>query len=74
LVPALLLPLFTGCTAHVGSITTSDLSVATLEDGRPGAIAFEVLTPRNSRYLCRGNANERSEIAGVLTLPSASTS
>ncbi len=55
--------------AHAGSITTTDPPVASLADGRTGAIAFEALTPRNSRDLVSGRANQKSTIAGVLTLP-----
>ena len=43
--------------------------VASLADGRTGAIAFEALTPRNSCDLVSGRANQKSTIAGVLTLP-----
>lgn len=69
LVLTLLLAVFIACAAHAGSITTSDPPVATLADGRTGTIAFEALTPKNSRDLVSGKATEKSVIAGVLTLP-----
>jgi dienelactone hydrolase len=55
--------------AHAGSITTNDPPVATLADGRTGTIAFEALTPKNSRDFVKRKTTEKSVIAGVLTLP-----
>src|SRR5271156_5627069 len=66
---ALLIAVSATGAAYAGSITTNDPPVATLADGRTGAIAFTALTPRNSRELVNGKAAEKSVIAGVLTLP-----
>jgi dienelactone hydrolase len=60
--------------AYAGSITTTDPPVATLADGRTGTIAFEALTPKNSRNLVNKQTTETSVIAGVLTLPQAANS
>jgi hypothetical protein len=60
-----------GCEAYAGPITTNDPPVATLADGRTGTIAFEALTPKNSRELVNRKTTEKSVIAGVLTLPEA---
>jgi dienelactone hydrolase len=66
---ALVLVVSAACATRAGSITTNDSPVANLADGRTGAIAFEALTPKNSRDLVSGKASEKSAIAGVLTLP-----
>src|ERR1700690_1306802 len=66
---ALLLAVSAACGAHAGSITTNAPPVATLADGRTGTIAYEALTPRNSRELVNGKTTGKSVIAGVLTLP-----
>jgi dienelactone hydrolase len=66
---ALLTAVSAACAAYAGSITTNDPPVATLANGRTGTIAFEALTPKNSRDLVNGKAAEKSVIAGVLTLP-----
>ena len=68
---ALLLAVSAACGAYAGSITTNDPPVATLADGRTGTIAYEALTPKNSRELANGKTAEKSVIAGVLTLPEA---
>jgi len=64
-----LLAILAARAAQAGSITTNDPPVATLADGRTGTIAFEALTPKNSRDLVNGKTTEKSVIAGVLTLP-----
>ena len=56
---ALLIAVSAACAAYAGSITTNDPPVATLADGRTGTIAFEALTPRNSRELVSGKAAEK---------------
>jgi dienelactone hydrolase len=66
---ALLTAVSAACAAYAGSITTNDPPVATLANGRTGTIAFEALTPKNSRDLVNRKAAEKSVIAGVLTLP-----
>jgi dienelactone hydrolase len=66
---ALLIAVSAACASRAGSITTNDPPVATLADGRTGIIAFEALTPKNSRQLVSGKTTEKSVIAGVLTLP-----
>jgi dienelactone hydrolase len=66
---AVLLAVSAACEAHAGSITTNDPPVATLADGRTGTIAYEALTPKNSRELVNGKTTGKSVIAGVLTLP-----
>jgi dienelactone hydrolase len=68
---ALLLVVSVAWVAHAGSITTDNPPVATLADGRTGTIAFEALTPKNSRDFVKGKTTEKSVIAGVLTLPEA---
>src|SRR5277367_1784265 len=68
---ALLLVVSAASVAHAGSITTNNPPVATLADGRTGTIAFEALTPKNSRDFVRRKTTEKSVIAGVLTLPEA---
>jgi dienelactone hydrolase len=70
---ALVIGVVAVCAAHAGSITTNDPTVATLADGRTGTVAFEALTPRNSRDLVNGKTTEKSVIAGVLTLPESAT-
>src|ERR1700728_1323951 len=59
------------CVAHAGSISTTAPPVATLADGRTGTIAFEALTPKSSRELVSGKTNDKSVIAGMLTLPAS---
>jgi dienelactone hydrolase len=71
---ALLLVVSAAWVAHAGSITTNDPPVATLADGRTGTIAFEALTPKNSRDFVKRKTTEKSVIAGVLTLPEAARS
>jgi hypothetical protein len=66
---ALLLAGSAACGAHAGSITTNDPPIATLADGRTGTIAYEALTPKNSRELVNGKSTGKSVIAGVLTVP-----
>ena len=66
---ALLIAVSAACAAYAGSITTNDPPIATLVNGRTGTIAFEALTPKNSRDLVNGKAAEKSVIAGMLTLP-----
>jgi dienelactone hydrolase len=66
---ALLTAVSAACGAYAVSITTNDPPIATLVNGRTGTIAFEALTPKNSRDLVNGKAAEKSVIAGVLTLP-----
>src|SRR5579863_5708493 len=61
------------CVARAGAITANDPPVATLADGRTGAIAFEALTPKSSRALVLRKPTEKSVIAGVLTLPEAAS-
>jgi hypothetical protein len=66
---ALLIGVSAARAAYAGSITTNDPPVTALADGRTGTIAFEALTPKNSRELVNGKTTEKSVIAGVLTLP-----
>jgi dienelactone hydrolase len=68
-VVALLIGVSAARAAYAGSITTNDPPVTALADGRTGTIAFEALTPKNSRELVNGETTEKSVIAGVLTLP-----